>query len=88
MVIKRFCVVNCAAAPNLISSTPSRSEPPEAAETGVTVKLVSVSFNESDKVKAATKLFALFAEVPFVNRYDTVTTAPSGKALPTIPLPK
>jgi hypothetical protein len=44
--------------------------------------------NESVKLAVATKLLALFATVPFVSKYDVDTIAPSGKDLPTLPLPK
>jgi hypothetical protein len=49
-------------------STDSRSAPPEAAETGVIVKFVSASLNESTAEDRAIKLFALLEAVPFVKR--------------------
>ena len=61
-VIKRFCVENCAAEPNLIESTLSRSEPPAAAETGLIMNLVNTLPIESVVDAAAIKLFALFAK--------------------------
>ena len=77
-----------AAAENLILSTDSRSAPPEAAETGVIVKLVNGSLNESTAEDRAIKLFALLELVPLVKRYVTFTIAPSGNDLPTTLLPK
>jgi hypothetical protein len=49
-------------------STDSRSAPPEAPLCGVIVKLESAVERESTTVAVATKLFALFAAVPFVDR--------------------
>ena len=47
-------------------STLSRSAPPAASPTGSIIKLVKLLPIESESVAVATKLFALFAAVPFV----------------------